>query len=270
MRIVPLTYPVPSDLPVPYTAMLIFGPIVIGLGIYFYFTRHRRLWKKGIYPPKLKFSQDNLLEAYLSLSALMMRSEKEKRGIQVQFINRYFNRYFPMANYNFGDSLVFSMRHPIQIDSVCSWLKREIPKDSERAQVLFFLAGIASLNGKINVREQLFIDRIRAELSISKGVLEHIYSVYESFNAHFEEQKTQRPMRKVKRVELYRNILEVPANADRKTLKQAYRRLAKLYHPDTMVDATEAQKKMAEDKFNEIQNAYDFLQNELKESAAVD
>lgn len=261
---IPLSYPVPSDLPVPYTAMLIFGPIVIGLSIYFYFTRHSRLWKKGIYPPKLKFSQDNLLEAYLSLSALMLRSEKEKRGVQVQFINRYFNRYFPMANYNFGDSLVYSMRHPIQLPSVCSWLNREIPKDSERAQVLFFLAGIASLNGKIDMRERLFLERIRLELSISKEILEHIYSVYESFNAHFEERKTQLPMQKLKREELYRKILDVPVNADAKTLKQAYRRLAKMYHPDTMVDATEAQKKMAEDKFNEIQNAYDFLLNELK------
>lgn len=264
MLIVPLTYPIPSDLPVWVIALLAFSPIVIGLSVYFYYTRHTRLWKKGIYPPKLKFSQDNLLEAYLSLSARMLRNEKGKRGVQVQFINRYFNRYFPMANYDFADSLVFSMHHPIQIPSVCGWLKDRLPKESERSQVLFFMAGIASLSGEISARERRFLELIRVELEVSTSILEHIYSVYASFNAHFEEQKSERPMRKSRRVELYREILGVAANADEKALKKAYRGLAKLYHPDLMVDATDAQKRMAEDKFMEIQNAYAFLLEEVK------
>lgn len=264
MLTIPLILPVPNDLPTWVVALLAFGPLVIGISIYFYFTRHRRLWKKGIYPPKLKFSEDNLLEAYLSLSARMLVNTKGKRGIQVKFIDRYFNRYFPMANYDFGDSLVFSMKHPIQIPSVCAWLNSQLPKESERAQVLFFLAGIASLNGEIGSRERLFLERIRLELSISKAILEHIYSVYASFNAHFEERKTERPMRKTRRADLYRRILGIEVGANEIDLKKAYRKLAKMYHPDTIVNGTDAQKKMAEDKFLEIQNAYEFLLGELK------
>lgn len=263
MLTIPIYLPVPLDYPVGIVASLIFGPIVIGMSLYFYFTRHRRLWRKGIYPPSLKFSQDNLLEAYLSLSARMLGNEKGKRGIKIQFINRYFNRYFPMANYDFADSLVFSMRHPIQLPSVCGWLNTQIPKESERAQVLFFLAGITSLNGKIEIRERLFLENIRLELSISKEILEHIYSVYASFNAHFEERKSKRPMQKTTRVELYRKIIGVSASADEKALKKAYRELAKMYHPDTIVNGNEAQKKMAVDKFLEIQAAYEYLLNEL-------
>ncbi len=262
MLTIPLNYPMPSELPVLAVAIIVFAPIVIGLSIYFYFTRHTRLWKKGIYPPKLKFSEDNMLEAYLSLSARMLGNEKGKRGVQVQFINRYFNRYFPMANYNFADSMVFSMRHPIQIPSVCGWMSARIDKETERAQVLFFLAGIASLNGKIETKEQLFLERIRLELKISKKILEHIYSIYASFNAHFEERKSARPMQKNVRAELYRKIMGVSASDDEVALKKAYRRLAKMYHPDVIVNGTEAQKKMAEDKFLEIRNAYEFLLKE--------
>lgn len=264
MQIFPLELPVPIDLPTWIVALLIFSPIVLGMGIYLYFTRHRRLWRKGIYPASLKFSQDNLLEAYLSLSARMMGNEKGKRGVKIQFIDRYFNRYFPMANYDFADSLVFSMRHPIQIPSVCGWLKVQIPKESDRAQVLFFLAGIASLNGEIDVRERLFLEIIRSELDISTEILDHIYSVYASFNAHFEERKSKRPMQRSTRVDLYREIMAVPVDFDEKVLKKAYRKLAKMYHPDVMIDATGAQKKMAEDKFLEIQAAYEFLLDELR------
>jgi len=168
-----------------------------------------------------------------------------------------------MSNYQFADSLVFSLKNPIQIPSVCSWLNERIPKESERAQVLFFLAGIASLNGKIEMRERLFLERIRLELSISKEILEHIYSVYESLNAQFEERKSKRPMRRESKIDLYRKILGVTESDDGKAIKKAYRKLAKMYHPDVMTDATEAQKKMAEDKFLEIQTAYEFLLDEL-------
>ena len=259
MLAIPINLPPASELPAAAVAVIAFAPILIGLGIYFYATRHTRLWKRGIYPPKLKFTQDNLLEAYLTLSARMMGNEKGKRSVQVQFINRYFNRYFPMANYNFADSLVFSMRHPIQIPTVCAWLNAQLPKDPERAQVLFFLAGIASLNGEIAHNERQFLERIRLELNLSTEILTHIYSIYASFNAHFEERKSQRSMRKTDRLQLYRNVLGVPATADKAAIKKAYRSLAKQYHPDTLVNPTEAQKKMAEDKFNEIQNAYEFL-----------
>lgn len=263
MLAIPLNFPEPPDLPTWVIAIMVFGPLIIGLSIYFYFTRHKRLWRRGIYPQNLKFTQDNLLEAYLSLSALMLKNDKRKRGIQIQFINRYFNRYFPMANYDFGDSLVFSMHHPIQLPSVCAWINKQQPKDSERAQVLFFLAGIASLNGKIEGRERMFLDLVRLELSISKEIMDHIYSVHASFNAHFKERKTHTPMRKAQRIELYLEILGLDIHYDERELKRSYRKMAKMYHPDALVNATEAQKKMAEDKFLEIQSAYEFLLENL-------
>ena len=37
-------------------------------------------------------------------------------------------------------------------------------------------------------------------------------------------------------------ILQVPQDADTATIKKAYRRLAKLYHPDRHRDATEVEK----------------------------
>jgi len=264
MSVILNVLPDPSDYPTWLLVLLSFGPLTIGLFIYFYFTRHRRLWRKGIYPPKLKLTQDNLLEAYLSLSARMLRNDKGKRGIQVQFIDRYFNRYFPLSNYPFADSLVYSLKNPIQIESVCSWLNERIPKESERAQVLFFLTGIASLNGRIEMRERLFIERIRLELSISKEILEHIFSVYESLNAQFEERKSKRPMRRESKIDLYRKILGVGVSDDEKAIKKAYRKMVKMYHPDMLTNATDAQIKLAEDKFMEIQAAYEFLLDELR------
>ncbi len=56
----------------------------------------------------------------------------------------------------------------------------------------------------------------------------------------------------------YYQILGVPKNADEKEIKQAYRRLARKYHPDVNPD------KKAQEKFKEINEANDVLSDPAK------
>ena len=65
----------------------------------------------------------------------------------------------------------------------------------------------------------------------------------------------------------YYSILGVSKEASADELKSAYRRLAKKYHPDVYATAPEAEKKQAEEKFKEIQHAYDVLSDPQKKAA---
>lgn len=57
----------------------------------------------------------------------------------------------------------------------------------------------------------------------------------------------------------YYEVLGVPKNADEKKIKQAYRKLAKKYHPDTNPGDKEA-----EQNFKEVSEAYDVLSDKEK------
>ena len=57
----------------------------------------------------------------------------------------------------------------------------------------------------------------------------------------------------------YYEVLGVDKKADESTIKKAFRRLAKKYHPDT--NAGDAK---AEEKFKEITEAYDVLSDKEK------
>ena len=57
----------------------------------------------------------------------------------------------------------------------------------------------------------------------------------------------------------FRTILGVGPNADLTEIKKAYRKLAKQHHPDVFANASDAQKRLAEDKFIKIQEAYEAL-----------
>lgn len=62
----------------------------------------------------------------------------------------------------------------------------------------------------------------------------------------------------------YYNILGVKENASHEEIKKAYRKLSLKYHPDRQANKSEQEKKEAEEKFKEINEAYDTLGDENK------
>lgn len=62
----------------------------------------------------------------------------------------------------------------------------------------------------------------------------------------------------------YYEVLGVDKNASENDIKKAYRKAAMKYHPDKFANATDAEKKDAEEKFKEINEAYQVLSDNEK------
>ena len=62
----------------------------------------------------------------------------------------------------------------------------------------------------------------------------------------------------------YYKILEINKTATEEEIKKAYRKLAMKYHPDKFANSSEEEKKKAEEKFKEIQEAYETLSDKKK------
>ncbi len=65
----------------------------------------------------------------------------------------------------------------------------------------------------------------------------------------------------------YYEVLGVPKNASESDIKKAYRKAAMKYHPDKFANSSEAEKKDAEEKFKEINEAYEILSDPQKKAA---
>ena len=59
-------------------------------------------------------------------------------------------------------------------------------------------------------------------------------------------------------------ILGVNSDSGKDEIKKKYRELAKKYHPDRMINASEKEKAEAEKKFREINDAYTILSDDEK------
>lgn len=256
MQFMQLNFEPIADLP-NWLVILLFGiPFVGGLSLYAYKTRHARYWRQGIFPHSLKPTEDNYLEAYLALGAKLMLINYQESKEKIQFINHYFNRYFPKATYNFGDSLLFSLKYPIRTETITDWMKTHLQDEGSRSQIIYFLTGLALINGKMNSSELNFLKKINSDLELPPDNLTKIIAIYAAYSEHRKEKAEK----KTAPSKTYAHeILGVPKNATPEEIKKAYRKLVKLHHPDRFATGTESQQKMAAEKFVEIQNAYESL-----------
>ena len=60
----------------------------------------------------------------------------------------------------------------------------------------------------------------------------------------------------------YYQVLGVTRDADESTIKKAYRKLAMKYHPDKVSHLGEEFKKVAEEKFKKVNEAYERIKKE--------
>lgn len=257
--LLPLSFEPVAELP-DWLVILLFGiPFVGGITLYVYKTRHARSWRKGIFPQSLKPTEDNYLEAYLALGAKLMLYNYQESKEKIQFINQYFHRYFPQATYNFGDSLLFSLKYPIRTETITEWMKVHLKDEGARSQIIYFLTGLALINGRMNSSELNFLKQINADLGLSSDNLTKIIAIYAAYSEHRKEKETAKPGSGSKKYAY--EILGVSKNASQEEIKKAYRQLVKLHHPDKFATGTESQQKMAAEKFVEIQHAYESLVN---------
>ena len=201
-----------------------------------------------------------MLEAYLALGSLLILLDYQKSKGKSKFINTYFNRYFRKANYNFGDSLLFSMKYPLQIDTACDWLNANLKSEGERSQVIYFLTGLAYLDDSLSEKELKFLQIMNEKLHLSEDNLRQIIAIYQSRKSSEKKSQDKSGKKGTKAKDSTNNfhqILNVSKSASQEEIKKAYRTLVKQHHPDVFANSSEAQQKMAEEKFIQIQEAYE-------------
>lgn len=233
-----------------------FSPVLLYLFYYFFHKNLGTKWEKGIFPTNMEYTRDNLLEAYICLGARLIQADREEAGAKVRFMNEHFNKYFPSQNYDFADSLRFSYQNPIQVKTVSQWMKLNMHYD-KRMQVLYFLVGLCYVDGSMNSRESTLLNEIVDVLEITPKDYQSILSVYFQRYHRTEEPKKYTSQAAIR---LSCEILGVSEIASLDEIKKAYRQMAKKHHPDRFVTESPEQQRIALERFQEIQKAYEILE----------
>ena len=134
-------------------------------------------------------------------------------------------------------------KQDIPLQQVCLQIRQMMAHPS-RLQLIHFLFGIAKADGIVTEKEVDVIQTIGNYLGISHLDFESIKAMFfsDSENAY--------------------KILEITKSATSDEIKKAYRTMAKKYHPDKVLHLGKEHQKGAEEKFRQVQEAYERLQKE--------
>ena len=131
----------------------------------------------------------------------------------------------------------------VPVRQVCKQIQKMMDHAS-RLQLIHFLFGIAKADGMVTDDEVRQIYTISGYLNISSRDYNSIKAMF--YNSSKNAYK----------------ILEINKSATVDEIKKAYRTMAKKYHPDKVEHLGDEHKKGAEDKFKQIQKAYEQIQKE--------
>ncbi|WP_298793156.1 TerB family tellurite resistance protein [uncultured Allomuricauda sp.] len=181
----------------------------------------------------------------LSLCSIIIKADGQVNQRELDYVRQYFLSTYGKEKANaifrtFNDVI---KKREVSAQRICSYLEQRT-RYEVRLQLLHFLFGIAQADGQVSKAE---IDKLR-EIAGYFRVGRHDF---ESIMAMF-----------IKSADNAYKILEIEKTVSDEEVKKAYRTMAKKYHPDRVVTENEAIKKGAEEKFKEVQKAYETIQKE--------
>ena len=182
----------------------------------------------------------------LVLASIVIKADDHQDQRELDFVRQQFTSMYGKERANHAFKLFKNIsKHSISTRQVCNQIRQMMDHPS-RLQLLHFLFGIAKADTHVTENEIRQIYTISGYLGISSKDFESIKAMF--FNSTENAYK----------------ILEIDKTATVDEIKKAYRKLAKKYHPERLIHLGKEDQTGAEEKFRQVQEAYEQLQKERR------
>lgn len=181
----------------------------------------------------------------LILASIVIKADGKQDKRELDFVRNQFVSMYGKTRANHAFKLFKNINKQTNISTrqVCLQIKQMMDHPS-RLQLIHFLFGIAKADGVVTESELRQIYTIAGYLGISSRDFESIKAMF--YNSKENAYK----------------ILEIDKTATVDDIKKAYRKMAKKYHPDRVMHLGKEHQHGAEEKFRQVQEAYEQLQKE--------
>ena len=190
-------------------------------------------------------AKDQVQLNLLSLAAIVIKADGKVDERELRFVRNYF-----IANYGeaYASSIFAKFNTEVKkeqqnLNEITRLFAQRAPYET-RLQILHFLFAIANADGHVAEVEVQKILQIANALQLRSMDFESIKAMF------------------VKSADNAYKILEISPSASDAEVKKAYRTMAKKYHPDKLQTDDTALKKGAQEKFQQVQAAYETIQKE--------
>lgn len=188
--------------------------------------------------------------ALLKLSSLLIKSDGSVNKNEVLFVQDFFSKTFG----NRKSKVLFKQLKETNLSSnisvLVSILKSKVTP-VKYYSIIQFLFALASSDGKISRGEDDFIYNVAEDLGFDRDRVNQIRNQF--------VQKKSTSKKYSQEILAHLGVLGLKGGVTESELKKAYRNLAKEYHPDKLAGMSEGIKNLAKEKFQDIQDSYEYL-----------
>lgn len=181
----------------------------------------------------------------MALSAAVMKADGKVVKAELDYVKAFFGQQF---GNQFNTSHLQTLKKFLDSDSLpLDQIIRDINMRMSidvRIQLVHYLFSIAKSDGHVSDAEMNVIGGIAQKMGIGNADYESVKNMfYRDTNSDYK-------------------ILEIEASATDEEVKKAYRKMAIKFHPDKVAQMGEEYQKGANEKFQEIQNAYEAIKKQ--------
>ena len=181
----------------------------------------------------------------IAFAAIVIKADGQVKAQELQFVRNFFiTNYGPQKAATIFETFNEQVKKETQNIDELAQVFVSVSRYETRLQVIHFLMGVSNADGSISQSELSKIRQIALALEIRAVDLDSIKAMFVKSTGN-----------------AYR-ILEITPSATDTEVKKAYRTMAKKYHPDKLQSKEPALIKGAQEKFQEVQKAYEEIQKE--------
>lgn len=188
--------------------------------------------------------QGDFIMGLLILTAAVMKADGKVMKSELNFVKDFLAKNFGTENLQNRLDILRQLRDKnIDVYQACEKIRISFPY-ATKLQLLHYLFGIAVADNDCTKAEKDLIERIANLIGLSQADYKSIEAMY------------------FRVTDSAYVILQVERNATDEEIKRAYKRMCIKYHPDKVAHLGEEAQKAANEKFQEINNAYEQIKKE--------
>ncbi|MFH1852638.1 MAG: TerB family tellurite resistance protein [Candidatus Neomarinimicrobiota bacterium] len=184
--------------------------------------------------------------ALLVLLASVMKADRQLLKSELEYVKQFLLRQFSPVD---AQELMTLFRDILEQDyplrDVCRQIQHSMDHPS-RLELIHVLFGLSMADGQIHPQEDEIIRRIARWINVNDSDFDSIQAMFiGSGDAAYK-------------------ILEINSDVNDEEVKKAYRRMANKYHPDKVEHLGTDLRKLAEEKFKSVNDAYQSIKKERR------
>ena len=186
----------------------------------------------------------DFIVSLLVLFAKVMKADNRLLKSELDYVKSFLLQQLDRAQVrNFMILFKEILQQDYALKDVCRQIQRSMDHPS-RIELIHVLFGLSQADGNIHPEEVRIIHTISRYLNVNEKDFESVKAMF------------------IKDSRSSYTILETQPSATNSEIKRAYRKMANKYHPDKVAHLGDDLRKIAEEKFKAINNAYQTIKKE--------